>query len=232
MLALRFEEGNRFEACIADELRGLAGDDWVFVDEGSSRAVEETVEAMSAGAAVIVGSNLPTDQACKRSGKPDLLVRHGGGYVPVDVKHHRTLEEDAEGQVHTSPLAAPSPDEASARAGLALYRRKEDALQLAHYHRMLESSGHASDAAIGGIIGTEREVTWYQLDVPMWQTPAKSGGKKVKRRTTLENYDFEFGFRLDVAAVAHEHRGDPTRVLLVLPVHCGECAECLWPDPP
>ncbi|MCH7583702.1 MAG: hypothetical protein IH941_00915, partial [Acidobacteria bacterium] len=96
------------------------------------------------------------------------------------------------------------------------------------YRRMLEASGHASTSSAAGIIGKEGVIVWYDLDTPMWQTPAKSDGKKRKMRTSMEIYDFEFDFRLDIGAVALQHGADSAIELLVLPLQCSECEECGW----
>jgi hypothetical protein len=223
---LRKREGIAFESEIVQRLREVAGAGWVFLDETSGDAAERTARAMEDGAPVVVNGALPTDGEGKRSGRPDLLVQHEGGYVPVDVKHHLTLEGEV-GEAHpTSPLGAPTPLAAVARPGFALRRHKGDALQLAHYRRMLESTGHASGSLQAGIIGTEGEVTWYDLGEEMWRTPSKSEG--WKKRSAMDVYDFEFDFRLDITAVAMKHRDDPATPTLVLPVRCGDCDECAW----
>src|SRR5688572_18391580 len=79
-----------------------------------------------------------------------------------------------------------------------------------------------------GIIGKERAVVWYDLDEAIWQTPAKSDRKKRKFRTSMEIYDFEFGFRLDIAATAQQSQASNAVDLLVEPVSSGECPDCPW----
>jgi hypothetical protein len=185
---------------------------------------------MNRGDGVIAGGWLPVDGEARRTGKPDLLVRHGDGYVPVDVKHHLTLDPSEDGSADTSLLDTPFLDGSAAREGWSLRKRKDDALQLAHYRRMLEACGFAADSLRAGIVGKERVVVWYDLDASMWQTPAKSDGRKRKMRTSMEVYDFEFDFRLDIAAVAHQHLGDSLVELLVLPVRRSECGSCPWQD--
>ena len=77
------------------ELRAVAGSDWVFVDQAAfSRAAGRSYDVADPppGWRLSSGPVSPDDAAAARSGAPDVLVCARGGYVAVDVKHHRSID--------------------------------------------------------------------------------------------------------------------------------------------
>lgn len=224
-------EGVDFEATVFERLVDLHPDAVVIERAGPDdrRSREDlTVSAMRAGAPLILGGRLPADQKARRVGEPDvLLAAHDGGYLPVDVKHHRTLEARSRVAARITDLNTLSPLEAvdPPDGGLAS-KNKNDLFQLAHYRRMLQACGLAASGGLGAIIGKELKLTWYDLDEPIWTTPSRSEGSKL--RSTMDVYDFEFAFRLDVIEVARRHAADPSVELLVVPVRTSECSSCPW----
>jgi predicted RecB family nuclease len=194
-----------------------------------------TIDAMSAGVRVIVAGRLPVDTVGRRSGEPDVLVAAENltGYRAVDIKHHRTLTDSPSGlPAVCGDLSRPWLEAAAPVRDQTARKRLPDLMQLAHYQRMLEATGMAAaDGRFGGIIGNEGVITWYDLDAPIWRTPSASGQcrqTRVKSRSTMAVYDFEFDFRLDITAVAVRHLEDPEVELLVVPVRIGECEDCPW----
>ena len=229
LLERRFAAGREFEAEVVAGLVPLHPGACVVAEPDRDERAAVTAAAMKAGTPVIVGGRLPADPAGRRVGEPDLLVAaEGSGYRPVDIKHHRCLDAGPGGlPALCSALATLAWEAAEPAPDSSARKRRDDLLQLAHYQRMLEACGMAApDGRHGGIIGVDGVVTWYDLDAPCWQTPSASG--RVKRRSTMAVYDFEFAFRLDILAVAAGHQADPGVGLLVVPVRIGECAECPW----
>lgn len=231
-LQRRFDRGRDFEASVVREIIDLHPDARVAKGDGSAALETSTREAIESHAPVIVGGRLPADEIGRRVGKPDLLILGASGdYRPVDVKHHMTLEPTIGGRRSLPALSSSLDDLHFERAvdddRFGARKREADLLQLAHYQRMLEAAGLApAHGRWGGIIGIERRVVWYDLDAPIWRTPSSTG--QLKWRTTMEVYDFEFDFRLDVMATASAHLQDPSIGLLVVPVRTGECDECPW----
>jgi predicted RecB family nuclease len=224
----RFTRAREFEHQLLAALR-LRHPDLVEIAGGDAGAREmATREAMDAGAPLIARGRLPTDQAGRRVGEPDLLVQAAaGGYRAVDVKFHQVVAGPGGLPALIATLADPAREQAEADAARSGRRRRDDLLQLAHYQRMLETAGAAAgDGRSGGVIGTEGVVVWYDLDAPVWSTPSSTG--RQKRRSSMEVYDFEFDFRLDIMAVAQRHCADQSVEPLVVPVRTGECDGCPW----
>ena len=95
----------------------------------------------------------------------------------------------------------------------------KDALQLAHYRRLLEAAGLASGQAWGGIIGRDGTVWWCDLSETRWQK---------RSRSALDIYDHEFNLRLRVIARQIERNTDPAVAPLVIPLRKTECGGCSW----
>ena len=203
-------DGIAFEADVVAELVAREPDA-VVIDPHLPTAEREarTLAALAAGARLIVGPRLPHDPVSGRVGAPDLLVRRDSAaatgapaYAPIDIKNHRTDEDGSYD---------------SARG---------DLLQLAHYHRMLETLGHAATAATaasqaapatGAIIGNDRRELWFDLAAP-----------RFTGFSALDLYDTEYAERVRVARAAAAHVADPSLPLARTPVWFGECSGCPW----
>jgi len=228
-----FARGIGFEARVLARLLDLHQDACAVAGRDQSERAEReaaTVAAMTAAAPIVIAGRLPADRSARRVGEPDLLLAAAGsGYRAVDIKHHRARDA-APGRGRPalcSALDAPWLEAAAADPASVPRRHRGDLLQLAHYQRMLEAAGLAAPGGRhGGIIGIEEGVVWYDLDEPVWRTRS-SGGKRTLR-STMEVYDFEFDFRLDIIAVAGRSLADPGVAPLVVPVRIGECAQCPW----
>jgi hypothetical protein len=219
----RITAGLEFQAAVFTRLLGLH-DDLVLVEQ-SWNASLRTREAMDAGVGIILGGVLPDDLVGRRSGRPDILLRADGGYLPVDVKLHGFTEAAA------GPLSWSSPEDPWSVAEDADVRFKSDrerhnALQLAHYWRMLEHHGYAaSGRPRGAILDRQERFWWIDLDEPrskVWWAEQPV--------TWLERYDHEFDFRRDVALHTQRRIDGEDLPPKVVPVWISECGRCPWHD--
>ena len=230
----RLDAGNDFEERVFADIAATHGTDAVAVGGQRGRdLIDNTIAAMTQGPLLVVGGELPRNTQTARVGLPDLLLRvtpEGAApkYVPVDVKNYRQFGGESarsRNPVTVSSLANPLNTERVATLSENFPSRFKAAMQLAHYTRMLQEAGfHPGDEWMrGAIIGNVQLVvgdgpgwtlTWVDLDTPSFQTYSRTAQGAVKR-TAMERYDHEFGFRVDVARTAATEghtarRTDPT----------------------
>lgn len=235
-----FDDGTDFEQRVAAMLVEALGHQVEVIDdhgEDFDRATASTMEAIDAGVPVIVNGRLP--RTGDRAGAPDVLVHVAGGYLPVDIKHHRTRVVKKRGELVYASLEDPTSHLTAGGVDGGGRHRADDTMQLAHYTRMLQQLGlHPGvdapmSSLLGGIIGTDDysdltpwplAIVWYDLGVPIETTYSTSGAGNRAKRSAVERYDHEFAFRIKVAkaaAAGHE---------LVRPVGVAECPSCEWLD--
>jgi predicted RecB family nuclease len=259
-LAELFDGGAAYEAQVLDRLvstfRGRLVDLRDPADASAGARTRACRDAMCSGAEVIVAGWLPDDLAGHRVGQPELLVRGADQpdgtprYHPVEVKWHKIIERHSAWRGRpgsqpaerpplrytTLPDPRPLPAQELAGHGLRFHTREADLLQLAHYHRMLQAVGFATDDdARGAVIGTDDVLgmtllAWVDLAEPLVRTFSRSDPEGWRLRSVLERYDHEYAFRLDVATVATQQSGHPESdpALLVRPIVTTECGRCPW----
>jgi len=163
-----------------------------------------------------------------RSAEPDVLYRQNARaartsrWGSIDVKFHHPFSGTTAGiDWLVSTLDAPFPEKGEKRAFTGTLKR-EDAYQLAHYHRALEFHGLAG-SAVGGIIGKplddETLIVWLDLNDKLYERNTASA---------LSMYDSSWEKVLAVATREMERREDPTLPKLSFPEWKSECGACEW----
>ena len=216
----RRQEGRAHEAAVNARLAELLGDRFLAIpidDRDEARRV--TLDALAAEVPVIAQAWLPLDLEGHRRGRPDLLVHVGDGYVPIEIKSH-LLTEPGPGSVRSSPLASPFPADAVPDPNRRLRKSAvwfDDALQLAHYVRMLEALGLASDEGelLGGVIDRSATLWWLDRQTTRGRGPAP-----------LEAYDERFAHRLALAEQTSERNTDRSIPRAAVPWFHKECERC------
>jgi hypothetical protein len=140
----RFERGRLFEADVVAELLHLHPDAVAIDADDAATAEAATSDAMSHLTPLILGGRLVGDPVGRRVGKPDLLVTaSGGGYRPVDIKHHASIEPA--GRLRVAVL------EALVREGAIVPRRPPPVLGQSftgcHLTPIPSNEGHAGGPA-------------------------------------------------------------------------------------
>lgn len=238
-----FDEGVVFETAVVDEFaaRFAGSADLLVIDEDDWDTTKRlTLDALKVGVPIVVGGRLPDING--RVGAPDVLIRHVDGYLPVDIKNHRSLKPSANpdsprarAQATVSSLSTPDDRNMYRGYSNAAGHWRDDAMQLAHYTRMLQELGlyPCDPALVGGIIGTsdltaliggELGIVWYDLAAIKEETFSATEPGHRKRRSPLERYDHEFAFRITVAETARDG-GE-----LVRPFRTRDCDNCEWFD--
>ena len=249
-----FDAGHAFETEIVDRLAQLHGADLVQIpgrdeESGEDRAAL-TAAALRDGARFIAGALLEPDVLGRRLSEVDLLVRvdrdaSASGpvsYWPVDIKNHRATQR-VKRDSHVEQVNLVVNLDLSPSDGTLFPKRfQPDCIQLAHYYRHLDSLGYAdpgneSGQVWGGVIDSRGMLAWFDLNTPAHTTTTpqvdddgtmsfhRRSGKT--QRTSLERYDFEFAFRLDVADAA-DAQTSAAQAPPVVPVNVKECERCAW----
>lgn len=231
--ARRMEAGNiREQQVIAQWMAALLEEE-VFLIPACDRSAESRLRRgkmtydlmLNPGSVkVIINARLPQLWDTHRTGEPDALVRGdlkpNGRWVwiPVDMKDHKSLEGTRKGLTwKVSSFAKPYENEAQEKELYPGIPQKVDALQLAHYHRMLESLGFENDAPVGAIIGRESELVWHDLSQALYNSISGSGRQLV---SAIDYYDKAFAERLEIAKAAKKG------VALCGPEWKQECTGC------
>ena len=224
--AARMAAGVEFETTIGTLWAKAAGKLFAAVDQcdrtdASKKRREKQTSALLAEPGriqVIWNARLAPQAKTNRTGEPDALVRVGTNddgmpvWAPVDVKDHRELEGTRGGRKWPVSQFATPADRVITDIGDGT-PQKVDAMQLAHYHRMLEKLGYAG-APIGGVIGRGGHIVWHDLSAPLYRH------SELGTISALDYYDHEFAWRLSVA------QGALNGESLVGPEWKSECGSC------
>ena len=171
---------------------------------------EITTRALTAEVPLVVGSRL-SSPALRSVGAPDLLVRLDRGYAPVDVKHHLVIRDEG-----IPARVTPARAITNVAGAEAFFKpgRSQDLLQIAHYWRLLDETGHADQRRFAGVIGSEPGPLCIWVDLG------------AADPTFLDVAAAELDEAVRVVAAGSDHPETP----LVPAVWRGRCRSCPWRD--
>ncbi len=178
------------------------------IERSNPNPYAATTTALAQGAAVIIGGRI-VSQDGSLVGAPDVLVKLDGGYAAVEIKGHFVVGNKGP-HVSVSKLANLSQmDETQVRFRS---HRKRDLYQVAHYWRILDSMGSATNNPIGGVIGNDSPLgcLWVELE---------AGQPSILEEATN---------RAHASLVAIEHGARNPADPLEAPWWRSECDRCPW----
>lgn len=225
----RMEQGNKFELEIGEIVAQAEGVVIIPLCDRSdeSKALREklTMAAIERKERVIWNARLPFING--RIAEPDMLVFYKDGYVPVDVKHHTSINGGKSPYyAHVSSLVDPCGVSSIKEQVGNGSPRKEDAMQLAHYWEVLKDLGVNASVPLGGIVGKERKIIWYLLD----ELSFLHGIDGRKKTPVLDIYAHAFSKAWRIAAIAILQGYNPAipRPPESLPYWDSSCLESPW----
>jgi predicted RecB family nuclease len=148
---------------------------------------------------------------------PDLLIRYGNGWVPVDIKSSKANDGTKKSLVWEFPITdladaedVPIPRFVEGKL------RTEHAMQVAHYFTHLQVHGFSNKYFYGGIIGVDGEkVLMQDLSFPAYS-----------KKSALEIYAVDYAYAVDVAINATARNLEPTLPAPAHPIWKSICGEC------
>jgi len=154
-----------------------------------------------------------------RVSRPDLLIKVGTsdtGYpiwAPVDIKSHNPLVENKSNNIYITKWPAFNPEIAEA---ITSRLEEEDALQLAHYLRHLQSLGLSDKSAWAGILGRDQSfIAWADLEALTLGT-----------ESALTVYELAFAEAIKIKDLVIAREADPTLPPVTIARRVPECTTC------
>jgi predicted RecB family nuclease len=200
--------------------------------------------AMSVGARLILGGELPMDVRQHRWGVADLLIRDRDAkdhpvYHPAVIRDHAVLAPIHSGQGGQLVASTSSPflDQAVIRGQrFRIETHSNDLIELAHLWYLVGAAGFGADQAWGAIIGADPSskpggyaVTWVNLSERQIRTFAYQGERQWKKHSALSRYRHESRFRVRIAEHALGRTGaDADSAPVCEPVRIPQCQSCPW----
>ena len=159
-------------------------------------------------------------------------MRHGEGYLPIEVKSHKALErvrKEGTGTALVSDVTTPFLDAAVVDVEHNPRKHLGDLMQLAHYRALLDAAGIGSPGCFAaGVCGSEGVIVWHDLAAPVLDPPEYLDDRADERMSAMTRYDIEFAHRVGIFGAAEAHFLDEVTPLLAEPIVCEQCDMCRW----